>query len=130
MDSESPLEQLYRDALYEVDCPTGTIIVRIGEAAPTGLPVPLAVVTAWNPGAARPGEAENQAANRRLEAEITRRGWRWLPARGRNAAATHVEPSFAIMDITREGALALGRQFGQAAIVFVDSKGVSLLWCG
>ncbi len=123
------LEQLYRDAIYEVDLPGRTVVFRIGEAAPAGLPVPLALVTAFNPGTSRPCEAENQAANRRLEAEITRRGWLCFPARGRDAAATHVEPSFAIPDISPEDALALARQFGQAAIVYVHGGRVTLLWC-
>lgn len=123
-------EQLYRDALYEVDLPTGTIIFRIGEAAPDELPVPLALVTAFNPGTSRPCEEINRAANLHLQAEIARRGWPSFVARGRDAAATHIEPSFAIPDISREDALALARQFGQAAIVFVDSELVSLLWCG
>ena len=130
MSRAASLEQLYRDAYYEVDLPSGTVIFRIGEAAPAGLPVPLALVTAFNPGTSRPCEEINQAANRRLETAITRHGSAWFPARGRDAAATHIEPSFAILDISREDALALARQFGQAAIVYVDSSRASLLWCG
>jgi hypothetical protein len=130
MAHEFPLEQLYRDALYEVDLPGGTVVFRIGEAAPAGLPVPLALVTAFNPGTSRPCEEVNQAANRRLEAEVTRRGWPSFPARGRDEAATHIEPSFAISGISREDALALGKMFGQAAVVFVDGDRVRLLWCG
>ena len=130
MGSQPHLEQPYSDAIYEVDLPAGTVAFRVGAPAPPALPRLLALITAWNPGAARPGEAENRAANLRLEAEITRHGWTWFPARGRNAAATHVEPSFAIRDIRPGDALALARQFGQAAIVFVAPRGgVQLLWC-
>ena len=129
MPHHDSLEHLYRDAIYEVDLPTGTVTLRIGEATPERLPGPLALVTAFNPGTSRPREETNRSANHRLEVEITRRGWRWFPARGRDAAATHVEPSFAITGIARDEALALGRQFGQAAIVFVDVEQVSLLWC-
>jgi hypothetical protein len=130
MSHPASLDQLYRDAVYEVDTSGRTVVFRIGEPAPAGLPVPLALVTAFTPGTARPGEAENRAANLRLEAEITRRGWPWFPAGGRDTTGTHIEPSFAITRISREEALALGRQFGQAAIVFIDHNGVSLLWCG
>ncbi len=129
MDDDTPLDQLYGDAIYEVDLPAGTVALRAGADPPHGLPRALAIITAWNPGAARPGEAENRAANLRLEAEITRRGATWFPARGRDAAATHVEPSFAILDISPEDALALARQFGQAAIVYVHGGCVTLLWC-
>lgn len=129
MSRPASLEQLYRAADYEVDLPTGTVVFHIGDAAPAGLPVPLALVTAFNPGASRPCEEINRAANRRLEAEIAHRGSSWFPARGRDAAATHIEPSFAIPDISPEDALALARQFGQAAIVYCDEGNVDLLWC-
>ncbi|MBE0610158.1 MAG: DUF3293 domain-containing protein [Dehalococcoidia bacterium] len=129
MSHPASLEQLYRDAIYEVDLPGQTVVFRIGEAARAGLTVPLTLVTAFNPGTSRPCEEINRAANRRLQAEITRRGWPCFPARGRDATGTHVEPSFAITGISREDALALGREFSQAAIVFVDSDRVSLLWC-
>lgn len=130
MDDDTPLELLYGDAIYEVDLPAGTVALRAGADPPHGLPAALAIITAWNPGAARPGEAENRGANLRLEAEIARRGATWFPARGRDAAATHIEPSFAITGISPEDALDVGRQFGQAAIVYADGGRVALLWCG
>lgn len=129
MDEPASLERAYRDAVYEVDLSTGPVTLRIGHPPPQGVPCPLAIITAWNPGTARPGEAENQRANRRLEAEIAGRGLAWFPARGRDATASHVEPSFAIPGIHLEGALALAREFRQAAIVYVNEGRVSLAWC-
>jgi hypothetical protein len=129
MGPESTLEQLYRDALYEVDLPGGTVAFRIGDAPPRGLPLPLAIITAYNPGLERPGEAANREANRRLEAEMDRRGLRYLSGRGRDVAGGHVEPSFAVIGMPREDALALAAHFGQSAIVYADAGGVALLWC-
>lgn len=129
MEREGDLGHAYRSAVYEVDLPGGTVAFRIGGARPRGLPLPLAVITAYNPGLERPGEAANREANRRLEAELSRRGLRYLQGRGRDAAGGHVEPSFAVLGMPREDALALAAAFGQAAIVYVDAGGVELLWC-
>jgi hypothetical protein len=129
MPDPASLEQLYRDAIYEVDLPAGTVVLRVGGRGPAGLPRPLAIVTAWNPGMSRPARAENEAANRQLEAAIAGAGWVAFRARGRDVAATHVEPSFAIAGISRERALALGRQFAQSAIVYCGRGPVELLWC-
>jgi len=129
MESRQHLEQLYREAIYEVDLPAGPVAFQVGAALPPALPVPLALVTAWNPGNERPGEPANRAANRRLEAELARRGLPFFPARGRDEAGAHVEPSFAIVGILREDALALARSFGQAAIVCAVAGRAELLWC-
>lgn len=122
------LELLYRAAVYEVALPAGRAAFRIGEGVP-GAPGPFAVVTAWNPGRARPGREENEARNRALRAEVERRGWQWLPAEGRSPDGAHREPSFAVFGATLEEALALGRQFGQAAIVWFDGEAARLAWC-
>ncbi|GIW17605.1 MAG: hypothetical protein KatS3mg064_0762 [Tepidiforma sp.] len=122
------LDRLYREAVYEVALPGGRAAFRIGEGVP-GAPGPFAVVTAWNPGRERPGREENEARNRALQAEIERRGWRWLPAEGRSPEGAHREPSFAVFGATLDEALALGRQFGQAAIVWFDGETARLAWC-
>lgn len=129
MHQHERLEPVYREAIYEVDLPSGTVGLRVGDPPPPGLPQPLAIVTAYNPGTERPGEAANRAANRRMAAEITRRGWESLPARGRNQSGTHVEPSFALVGVSRENAVGLAEIFGQAAIVYIGSGTVELLWC-
>lgn len=92
------------------------------------LTLPLVVITAWNPGLERPGDSANRAANRRLQSELVRRGLPFFPARGRDEAGAHVEPSFAVVGIPREDALALARSFGQAAVVYLSAQTAELLW--
>lgn len=128
MASQQHLQQLYREAIYEVDLPAGTVAFQVGTPAEAVLTLPLAVITAWNPGLERPGDSANRAANRRLQSELVRRGLPFFPARGRDEAGAHVEPSFAVVGIPREDALALARSFGQAAVVYLSAQTAELLW--
>jgi hypothetical protein len=122
------LEAAYRAAVYEVELPGGRVALRVGEAA-TGLPGPFVIVTAWNPGHERPPREVNEARNRALLAEIERRGLAWLPAEGRSPDASHREPSFAVFVASVDEGIALGRQFGQAAICWFDGERLELVWC-
>ncbi len=120
----------YEQAVYTVELPAGRVEFRM-HARPTG-PVPdnaLAIVTAWNPGAKRPSETENCKANNRLYAVLCAGSWLFYPASGRSADGTHVEPSFAVLGIDARSALALARQFDQAAILYWDGTATRLLWC-
>lgn len=130
MEREPVLDRAYRDAIYEIDLPRGPVRFRIGDSPPPGLPLPLALITAYNPGMERPGEAANRAANSRLEAELGRRGLRFFHGRGRDPAGTHVEPSFAVIGMSRDDAAALAAAFGQAAIAYAGGGRIELLWCG
>lgn len=90
---------------------------------------PLAVVTAWNPGVARPGQEANERANARLEARLRRDGFAYLPAVGRSPDGSHEEPSFAVIGIDAEEARGLAEDFGQAAIFYWSGNGARLVWC-
>ena len=57
MGSQQHLEQLYRQAIYEVDLPGGTVAFQVGTPADAVLTLPLVVITAWNPGLERPGDS-------------------------------------------------------------------------
>jgi len=124
------LARAYESAAYTADLPSGRITFRIGEPpqgpSPRG---PLAIITAWNPGADRPCERDNSKANERLHALLCKRGWRFHPACGYATDGSHVEPSFAVLDIDADAALGLARQFGQVAILFWDGVSARLLWC-
>ncbi|MCC6958490.1 MAG: DUF3293 domain-containing protein [Dehalococcoidia bacterium] len=120
------LERAYREALYSVELPGGTVTFRIGERLPDV--EPFALITAWNPGHARPGDVENAAANARLRYRLTALSLRFVAADGRSPDGAHVEPSFAVFGISREAGLALAREFGQAAIAWFDGDAVELAW--
>jgi hypothetical protein len=76
-------------------------------------------VTAWNPG----GEAASPEANARrqaeLEAELDERGLTWLPGAGAHPTNDWPpEASALVLDLDLSEAIALGRRFGQAAVVW------------
>lgn len=123
------LARLYEQAVYMVELPTGQVEFRVGAAPDGPLPEgPLAIVTAWNPGLERPSEADNRKANERLRKVLNQNGWIFYPACGRSEDGRHGEPSFAVMDIEPEQALALARQFEQAAVLYWDGVRARLLW--
>lgn len=128
--TSASLARAYESAVYVAELPEGKVEFRIG-AAPAG-PVPdtsLAIITAWNPGTGRPAEAVNESANRQLEAALLRAGWTYYPALGRNEEGTHLEPSFAVLQIASGPALALAQEFRQAAIFYWNGRDARLLWC-
>jgi hypothetical protein len=95
----------------------GEIRIRIGED-PHVDASSWAFVTAENP-RSEPDSAERNAARMRaLENDL--RGYRTLRGRGEPAAGStwKAEESFLVLGIDRAAAIALGRKYGQNAIVF------------
>lgn len=127
MTDRTELEELYREAIYEVDLPAGRVRFRVGQRL-AGIE-PFGLLTGYNPGAHRPDEAANRAANARLERLMSERGWRYFSGRGMSTDGTHVEPSFAVFGVGRGEVLALAREFEQAAIVWFDGERADLAWC-
>ncbi len=129
MTSRQTLEATYASAHYEVRLEDGrTVAIRIGEPTPELASETFALITAFNPGSTTRTEKWNQEANARLEARLRSLGSAYLAGRGMSPDGSHVEPSFAIFDITREASLALAREFGQAAIVWFEGNGAELAW--
>lgn len=124
------LWETYERAVYEAELETGHVIFRVGRTPQGQAPdSALAIVTAWNPAHERPGDPANRKANARLAAEIERRGFRHRPALGRSEDGAHVEPSFAVTDVTRAEAAILGRRFEQAAVFYWDGAEAQILSC-
>jgi hypothetical protein len=121
------LARAYESATYEVDFPNETVAFHAG-AGPPREP-PFVVLTAFNPGHARPSAAENEAANEDLRRLLDRRGLAWLPARGTNADRTHVEPSFAVFNLPIAEALEIARHFRQSAVFSWDGHRGTIEWC-
>ncbi len=80
---------------------------------PTG---PVHVLTAHNPGAARPGPAENRRRQAALEADLVGRGLTVTRAVASAADGTHAEESTAVLGWDDDEALALARRYGQDAV--------------
>lgn len=128
MDHHETLDRAYRAAIYEVDLAPGPCRFAIGETVPPLAGRPFALLTAFNPGLARPGEEENQRATERLESRLVSLAIEHRKGRGMSPDKAHVEPSFALFGIDRERALELAREFGQAAIVWFDGVTAALAW--
>jgi Protein of unknown function (DUF3293) len=90
-----------------------------------------AFITAWSPGAIRLSNPQNEARQAALVAEIERRGYPFLGGRGTAEDGTWPpEDSILIIGIDRPDAKAVGKLFGQIAVVFAGrGKPVELLLC-
>ena len=84
------------------------------------------VITAWNPGRARPGQVVNDEANARLHRRLRGLHLETWPADGRSPDGSFHEPGFCVWDADHAVMLALGREFDQLAIYAVDSVGVRI----
>jgi hypothetical protein len=77
-----------------------------------------AFVTAWNPGSFPHPRAANRARDRELRRVLQRRGLTALRATARPRLAGWMnEAGWLVLGIARGEALALGRRFGQVAVV-------------
>lgn len=117
----------YRDADYVVFGPPD-LVLRIGEPSPrldalleAAGATTAAYLSAANPhGKPRPA-AENAAAAAVLDNLLEAAGYPRHPGEGRDPQGrSPPEPSVLAIGIYRENAEALGRLFGQNAIVFVE----------
>lgn len=77
---------------------------------------PVHVLTAHNPGARRPGAAENRRRQAALEAELAAQGLVVTRAVASAADGSHAEESAAVVGWDDAEALALARRHGQDAI--------------
>ncbi|MGQ0652999.1 MAG: DUF3293 domain-containing protein [Betaproteobacteria bacterium] len=127
MSIPNELRQAYENADYAVFFEP-ELVLRIGEPGERLERLmefmhvrTAAFVTAWNPGSRRRPGAENAAAAEALEGLVDAAGYPRYRAEGRDPERSHPpEPSLLILGIYRENAEALGRLFGQNAIVFVE----------
>lgn len=104
------------------------MLVRPGEPVPDGsLPLPAAVVTAFNPRSQRRVHAENRSANDALVDELRRWGVEHRPALAHGAgpaAARWDEPGFLIGGRPLNEVVSLAARFDQNAILWIGDDGV------
>jgi hypothetical protein len=83
-----------------------------------------AFVTAYNARGELRGDADNQAAQVRLERALEEKPYGCYPGEGRDPEGRWPsEPSLLVVGISRAEAEALGRAFEQNALVFVERGG-------
>ena len=91
--------------------------------------VQIHVLTAWNPGDERPNIEINEAWNEQLRAEISARGLEAIEALGSDPNSTHAEKSWAVVGMTDETAIELGRKYGQVAVFLITRARQWVLGC-
>ena len=120
----------YQATSYTALLPHGEIVLRIGEPCPaldallqTLGHTSWAYVTACNPGS-RLDEAANAERQAELVAEVERQGRTWFPGRAiADDGSWPAEDSLWIPGLAHSGARALGRAFGQLAVVVGELGG-------
>ncbi|HEY2889324.1 MAG TPA: DUF3293 domain-containing protein [Dongiaceae bacterium] len=86
------------------------------------------VITAWNPRSEKKTDAENAAAQASLIADLEAAGLAHLPALGADPKGEWKgEVSLLVLDATKEAVEALGRNYGQNCIVWVEADAVPVL---
>jgi hypothetical protein len=82
------------------------------------------VMTAYNPGTARPTYAENEAANQRMFDDLRSHGYDIWQADGFSADGTWREPGWLVWDMPVEAGIAIAAEYGQFAVYAYDVEGV------
>ena len=90
---------------------------------------PVYVVTAHNPGPARPGPQENARRQAGLEAELDARGLVHHPTVAGAADGSHAEDGALVLGLDDDAARALGVAWGQDAIFRWSRDAWSILAC-
>jgi hypothetical protein len=86
------------------------------------------VITAWNPRSEKRADAENEAAQAKLVADLEQAGLAHLPALGADPEEEWKgEVSLLVLGATRDTVEALGRKYGQNCIVWVEADAVPVL---
>ena len=118
------LRKAYFQTAYVVRAPLGVHALRIGVHHPafdaevaSAAALCWAVVTAWNPASLLRSAEENSLAQADLlgtVSELKLTGW---AAEGKADGGGWREESVCVLDLDVAGAVALGRRFGQLAVV-------------
>ncbi len=118
------LDELYRATDYESS--QAGVTLRAGQPSEAMLRLTssfqekgYAFITAWNPGSEPVSSAWNRKQNSLLEEQLTRKRYIYFEGKGiPHTEGWNPEESFLILGITKEDAIALGREFSQNAILY------------
>ena len=130
------LDAAYRATSYVVDGPDGAFALRVGE---TSLQLDelltrygkrhWAFVTACNPGSVPLSADENRGRAEELTRVVSEAGYPFRTGRGVGDGDWLPEESLLVLGIAAEDAAALGRRFGQNAILLGEAGGPArLVW--
>jgi hypothetical protein len=132
---EEALESAFRAAEYWVEPPGAEpLCLKIGQGSVAWDALledagarRWAIVTAWNPPGRAPDGDANEAAQHALEEVIRSAGLTAWPGHNQAPDGSHREPTFVILDLPADQAVALGARFAQAAVVAGELGGPARL---
>lgn len=123
-----PLLDAYRRTTYAASLPGFAVRIRIGGAPPALAGASWAFITASNPRSQLRGRRWNARSTRALCEQLRASGVAHYPARAiPDRADWEIEPGFLLRDVSLARATALGRAFGQNAIVYLPRGGMAAL---
>lgn len=133
--SMHPLISAYRATTFRCRVSAGIIDIRVGQTQPQldellrNNPIQSwCFITAYNPQSKPLSQKDNERRQAALRQIIAARGWIAFEGEGIGDDGTWPpEPSYLVLGISRPDAVALGRQFEQAAIVAGDAGGTAEL---
>jgi hypothetical protein len=116
--SRNELEVAYGATDYRVeDAPSGPFVIRIGQVC-ADVNEEWAFVTACNPRSERLSDEKNSRRMAELEAVVQVGGWTYYHGQGIGSDGRWpAEPSLLVVGISEADAIALGKRFGQNAVV-------------
>jgi hypothetical protein len=131
--SEAELLDAYRQTVWTVEMPAGTLDVRLqgGGAADAQLR-PAGIVTAYNPASIARTPDENRTSDLDLMRHVRSLGvpFRRTLAQGTGPGAEQwEEPGFLLLGDVRPLVVELGLVFGQNAVIWIDATGAASLVC-
>jgi hypothetical protein len=136
MTSKQDLEHLYLSATYIVHDADDELTIRLGRGnaeldslLKKAGAASWAFLTAYNPNSRPTDQHLNEESQSKLIDQLKLRGLRYLHGYG-TGEEWEPEPSIFILDIQREAAVEMGREFGQSAILYGQKHGEpELVWC-
>lgn len=131
--SDAELLDAYRQTVWTVEMPAGTLDVRLqgGGAADAQLR-PAGIVTAYNPASIARTPDENRTSDLDLMRHVRSLGvpFRRTLAQGTGPGAEQwEEPGFLLLGDVRPLVVELGLVFGQNAVIWIDATGAASLVC-
>lgn len=132
--SDDPWASYGRTVVEIVRPEEGTLTIRSARVAdpsrwpwPTGEPVHI--LTAWDPGAARPGPTINRARQAALEDDLRSLAVAMVAAVGVDPVTGHREEGVAVRGVPESVILALGARYGQDAVFAWTPTAWSIVGC-
>lgn len=90
----------------------------------------MGVVTACNPSGRQITASENERRTEASRARLDELGVTTFPVAGGSRDARHLEPGFGLGGLSREQVHALGQEFQQDVVFWLDAGRVLLVPCG